>query len=1312
MMASIENIVFENQTRPIAVSRSSIKMVKASNVNATYHKTSSSSTFLDPSHQHCDIEPQPGNQPAPSANQVSTKPAHDKPIKLFVSADETNDMRDPNNADLELDTDLSALFAEYRASLNKRDCVNASCYHFKLLSFKISQILLERINALKTEHQLTKVNKSDKGSRSEANCDSDGPSSIKHLLSMDKDELTGVVIRKDRRINELERLVEDHRRLRLQDASQVEEKAARIKEWVASKLKELENQNRQLREQNRKQKQAIESSRTKLAALSAISSAQKSRASSDSIHYIDQSSPLNSIVLDSNPQTCNAQPAPLSPPNGPKQNLQITLKSTPQASDNTNTEVVVVTSSKTGHEKDMSVSGNSFSGFARQESPIYDSVTMEQPQEYRGSRGGITRFRGSVNDNHNGSDETRPPPPPSHKFDSWELHLYRLADETFSAIMNQSSEEGWSEFNQPDSIDSNFENDASRKSSTSSKNDLISLVKPSFRTIDGDQVFESLECEAKPKEQFLVDGSERLELKIVRNDRSDSININDQMSVKSKELCKNSPEFQGNVTPNLFDSPMRSKLGKENILRTQSVRRPPAPEKLYHFMSADLIRRGYLVKPGALKSHSRWFVLKNFQLCSYKSESDETINSEPNLKIKIDAKCLVNPMNQIGDSNFPFKIISHDKTLQLSAESAKSRDEWIRILTIAINLSDIEPSKLTKDRSSHEGLLSFTRHGHTKRCYAILVDHVVFFLKSITDPTPVSYLSVKGSRITEFTDNHDYDFEEQEIIRQTSSNQDCSLAIYPKFSMTQDPVYITLGSQQETDKWFHFLSLASGLDQSYGTRFERALTKHMLSISLKTTPKRTISYENGPRCLWRECTEVVYSDKPITEPLTSLPNETLRVEAVELFKSVLLFTQVPLEPVAIDYHVSLLQNCLARLLKFPELRNEFFAQLVKQCTYISHRCESKPPNLGSSHSPTGRRSSWMSDSSNECQFVTDVRLLSPTVEDYSAASSQSEWQREKIETDKMNNLSLPSQGEQLQVMQILAIAVSLNLPRGRVRWWMVDLLTKFANPDTHIGKYALHTLRAIDRTVANGSRDNIPSRMEIMSILMRNPYDHSNPHSLPINFSDGSYLVVEADGSTTVEEFMSSMARSIDVRHSTLSDFYLFADDPLGSNDMHILEPQRKVMDVVGWWEQAFRRQNSGRYQNTRAIKITCKKRLVLRAEAEETEQEKLLIVHQLHRQIASQKIPMKDMLALELESLMAQLILGNQSSVNGDKPITAMLEQILLISPTGGSSHDESRQNQIIERWKTLNGRSNQDCVRIYLNCIRRLELSSINVT
>lgn len=69
---------------------------------------------------------------------------------------------------------------------------------------------------------------------------------------------TAVNLPVEKEISQLEYQVEQQRLLRLQDAQQVEAKAAKIKEWVTNKLRELEQQNQLLREQNIKCNQQLE----------------------------------------------------------------------------------------------------------------------------------------------------------------------------------------------------------------------------------------------------------------------------------------------------------------------------------------------------------------------------------------------------------------------------------------------------------------------------------------------------------------------------------------------------------------------------------------------------------------------------------------------------------------------------------------------------------------------------------------------------------------------------------------------------------------------------------------------------------------------------------------------------------------------------------------------------------------------------------------------------------------------------------------------------------------------------------------------
>lgn len=58
-----------------------------------------------------------------------------------------------------------------------------------------------------------------------------------------------------------------------------------------------------------------------------------------------------------------------------------------------------------------------------------------------------------------------------------------------------------------------------------------------------------------------------------------------------------------------------------------------------------------------------------------------------------------------------------------------------------------------------------------------------------------------------------------------------------------------------------------------------------------------------------------------------------------------------------------------------------------------------------------------------------------------------------------------------------------------------------------MGKYAVYCQRSVERTLQNGEREARPSRMEIISILLRNPYHHSLPFSIPVHFLNNTYQV-------------------------------------------------------------------------------------------------------------------------------------------------------------------------------------------------------------
>nr|XP_053628551.1 pleckstrin homology domain-containing family H member 1-like [Cherax quadricarinatus] len=142
---------------------------------------------------------------------------------------------------------------------------------------------------------------------------------------------------------------------------------------------------------------------------------------------------------------------------------------------------------------------------------------------------------------------------------------------------------------------------------------------------------------------------------------------------------------------------------------------------------------------------------------------------------------------------------------------------------------------------------------------------------------------------------------------------------------------------------------------------------------------------------------------------------------------------------------------------------------------------------------------------------------------------------------------------------------------------------------TEVGKYAAYCQRALERTLEHGGREAKPSRMEVLSILLKNPYHHSLPHAIPVHFINGTYQVIGFDGSTTIDEFLSSLNQEIGCRDVHQSGFALFSDDPIEKDLEHCLNRNAKLCDVISKWETALREKGSGKFENTKVIRLLYK---------------------------------------------------------------------------------------------------------------------------
>ncbi|XP_077096211.1 pleckstrin homology domain-containing family H member 1 isoform X2 [Siphateles boraxobius] len=363
-----------------------------------------------------------------------------------------------------------------------------------------------------------------------------------------------------------------------------------------------------------------------------------------------------------------------------------------------------------------------------------------------------------------------------------------------------------------------------------------------------------------------------------------------------------------------------------------------------------------------------------------------------------------------------------------------------------------------------------------------------------------------------------------------------------------------------------------------------------------------------------------------------------------------------------------------------------------------------------------------------CQLFINVLVESPSI-DYHTSLAQNalqvclthpELQNEMYcQLIKQTNCRTPHNYALTQCWQLLSLCVALFLPQHHFLWYLRRYLQQNADPRTEVGKYAVYCQRSLERTLQNGEREAKPSRMEILSILLRNPYHHSLPFSIPVHFMNNTYEVVGFDGSTTVEEFLNTVNQRAGMRKPQISGFALFTDDPSGKDLEHCLQPRNKICDVISKWEQALKELHPGKYEGTRIVRLTYKSRLCFRAQAKgETERERLLLAYQVNDEVQQGHFPVSKELALEVAALMAQVEHGDldRPAMSPAGPPQLKTQQVLLqvlerFYPKRYKQECSMEQLRdlgecLATKWSVLGGCTASECVRIYLTVARKWPL------
>nr|XP_023660152.1 pleckstrin homology domain-containing family H member 2 isoform X1 [Paramormyrops kingsleyae]XP_023660153.1 pleckstrin homology domain-containing family H member 2 isoform X1 [Paramormyrops kingsleyae] len=362
-----------------------------------------------------------------------------------------------------------------------------------------------------------------------------------------------------------------------------------------------------------------------------------------------------------------------------------------------------------------------------------------------------------------------------------------------------------------------------------------------------------------------------------------------------------------------------------------------------------------------------------------------------------------------------------------------------------------------------------------------------------------------------------------------------------------------------------------------------------------------------------------------------------------------------------------------------------------------------------------------------CQLFINVAIDAPAI-DYHVSLAQSALQVCLTHPELQNEIFCQlvkqtrkrqpqGQAGPLQGWQFLALCVGLFLPQHPFLWLLQVHLKKHGEPRTEIGKYAIYCQRSVERSQQKGEREARPSRMEILSILLRNPYHHSLPFSVPVHFLNNTYQVVGFDASTTVEEFLGRLNQETGMRKTVQSGFALYTDDPSGQDLEHSLQGNIKICDIISKWEQASKEQHTGKSEGTRTVRFTYKNRLYCSLSVRgETERERLLLAFQTNEEIVVGRFPINKELALEMAALLAQVEFGDferpfslggsgspQSKSN--QTLKQAMERFYPKHYRQACTEDHLRQlrQRLSARWGSLRGRSSTDCIRIFLTVARK---------
>ncbi|XP_060476075.2 pleckstrin homology domain-containing family H member 1 isoform X6 [Panthera onca] len=1170
---------------------------------------------------------------------------------------------------------MAELKVETRASVDwQKRCLalETQLFRFRLQASKIRELLADKMQEL--EQRLLEAEQRAENAETQVGV-MEEKVKLSNLKNVDSagslhrkyQELLKAMQSKDELISQLEAQLEKQKQMRAEEAKVVQEKAAKIKEWVTLKLAELEMENQHLRSSNQQLVEQVEALQDALEALQMAPSGKLLVAPQETPEQDSGSSGPGTQPTgqDRGPQAQGAlKTAMPAPSTGALQSKDCVPKAGISLEDSSSIMVRPgeISEAKTfpprlgreGSPRRLCVKSRTHrhgsaswalhpSSLPEVEARVElreepENMEMEEqpPAGKKEERKSPKAPRAEPEEVDLGN---KPPTPPLHRFPSWESRIYAVA----MAGMRLSDAS-------PRTIATCC---ASSPPALASPGPFSGLVYKNVTV----PVYTALKGRA----------TQISTVPFVDESSGSDDDCSSQASFRTSVPCSESRKTSGLGSPRAIK---RAGVSMSSLSSEGDYAIPPdacsldsdysEPEHKLQRTSSysteglglggeSLEKSGYLLKMGSrVKTWKRrWFVLRQGQIMYYKSPSD--VIRKPQGQVELNSRCQI----VRGEGAQTFQLISEKKTYYLTADSPSLLEEWIRVLQSLLKVQAVGPLALPQGgiKPTVKGWLTKVKHGHSKLVWCALVGRTFYYYRSHEDKRPLGHLPVRDARIEEVDRSCDSD-EDYEAggTRQLLSSH-CTLVIHPR---EHSPTYLLIGTKHEKDTWLYHLTVAAGGSSArVGTAYEQLIGKLMDG---EGDPEWEWRWEASPLTpgavlwadspLWRH-PMLCYSKDGLYTSLTTLPSEALQTEALKLFKSCQLFINVPVEAASIDYHVSLAQTALQVCLVHPELQSEIYCQLMKQTS-----C--RPPQK------------------------------------YSL----------------------------MQCWQLLALCAPLFLPQHHFLWYIKQQLQRHADPTNETGQYATYCQRAVERTLQVGEREARPSRMEVVSILLRNPFHHSLPFSIPVHFANGTYQVVGFDGSSTVDEFLQRLNQETGMRKSSHSGFALFTDDPSGRDLEHCLQGSIKICDAISKWEQALKELHSGKAEGgTRVVKLMYKNRLYFRSQVKgETERERLLLASQTSGEIVAGRFPVNKELALEMAALMAQVEYGDLERPTPPGPgstppaklqhhLQQVLDRFYPRRYRHGAPPEQLRHlaDLLTTKWTALQGCSPPECIRIYLTVARK---------